>query len=84
VEGVGWVQALVLAGAAGLAVAAAFVPRRRNSGQIAALAAAVLLALQLAVDHWFYLYLPWVVGLFVIGLSASLRTPPHKARAPYL
>jgi peptidoglycan/LPS O-acetylase OafA/YrhL len=68
VEGVGWVQTLVFVLAAGLALAVASVPRRRRSlGQIAALAAAVLLALQLAVDHWFYLYLPWVTGLVAAG-----------------
>jgi hypothetical protein len=72
VEGVGWLQAVVLAGAAGLAVAVAFVPRRREIRQLAALAATVLIASQLAVDHWFYLYLPWFVGLVVVGLTRQL------------
>ena len=71
VEGLGWLQALVLAGVAGLAVLVAFVPRRRELGRVAALAAAVLIASQLAVDHWFYLYLPWFVGFFAIGAASD-------------
>ena len=36
--------------------------------QVAALSAAVLIALQLSVDHWFYLYIPWFFGAIVIAL----------------
>jgi hypothetical protein len=77
VEGLGWLQALVLAGAAMLAVLVAFVPRRRELGQIAALAAAVLIASQLAVDHWFYLYLPWFAGLAFASLLARSAVAGH-------
>jgi hypothetical protein len=31
----------------------------------------VLISLQLAVDHWFYLYIPWFAGPLLIALSAS-------------
>ena len=65
----GWLQVVLLAGAAVLAVLAAFLPRRRDLRRVAALAAAVLVASQLTVDHWFYLYLPWAVGLGFVGLS---------------
>ena len=51
-----------------LAAALAFVPRRRTLPQVAALAAAVLIALQLSVDHWFYLYIPWFFGAIAIAL----------------
>jgi Glycosyltransferase family 87 len=71
VGGLGWLQALTLAGAAVLAVLVAFVPRRRTLGQVAALAAAVLIASQLAVDHWFYLYLPWFAGLVFVALRGD-------------
>ena len=37
----------------------AFVPRRKTPLQLAALGAAVLIALQLALSHWFYLYIVW-------------------------
>ena len=69
VDGVEWVQKLVLVVCAGLALALAFVPRRRSIAQVAALAAAVLIALQLAVDHWFYLYIPWFLGPILIALA---------------
>ena len=69
VDGVEWVQKLVLVVGAGLALALAFVPRRRSIAQVAALAAAVLIALQLAVDHWFYLYIPWFLGPILIALA---------------
>ena len=73
VDGVQWLQTLVLAGAAALAVAVAFVPARRSPARVAALAAAVLLALQLGVDHWFYLYIPWFFGLVLIALATCER-----------
>ena len=64
----GWTQAAAQGAALLLAVAVAFVPRRRDPATLAALAAAVLIALQLAVDHWFYLYLVWFAPLVWIAL----------------
>ena len=72
VEDIQWLQTAVFAAVAVLAVLVAFVPRRRSLAQIAALSAAVLIGLQLAVDHWFYLYIPWFLpGLFVALLAGS-------------
>jgi hypothetical protein len=71
VDGIDWLQKGVFGLAALLAVAVAFVPRRRSVVQVAALAAAVLISLQLAVDHWFYLYIPWFAGPLLIALSAT-------------
>ncbi len=78
VDGIQWLQTAVLAGAAVFAAALAFVPRRRTLAQVAALAAAVMIALQLSVDHWFYLYIPWFFGALAIALlavSPSSRDP---------
>jgi hypothetical protein len=61
-----------------LAVAVAFVPRRRDVVGLAALAAAVLIALQLGVTHWFYLYVVWFLGPIMIALLGE----PEPARAP--
>jgi hypothetical protein len=63
----------------------AFVPRRRSLTQIAALAAAVLIASQLGIDHWFYLYLPWFLGLATIALiprpiAQDTLDSPRQAR----
>ena len=55
--------------ALGLAVAVAFVPRRRTPAQVAALAAAVLIAVLLPADHWFYLYIPWFAALVLIAIG---------------
>jgi hypothetical protein len=66
-----WLQTAVKVGALALAVLVAFIPRRRSLPQIAALSAAALIASQLGIDHWFYLYIPWFVGLTFAALSAG-------------
>src|SRR5205085_1826229 len=42
-----------------LAVGVAAFPRRRTAVQVAALAAAILLAVEISASHWFYLYIVW-------------------------
>jgi Glycosyltransferase family 87 len=64
---------LVLAAALILAVVVAFVPRRRDPVTVAALGAATLIALQLALEHWFYLYLVWFLPLAFVALFAGRR-----------
>jgi hypothetical protein len=54
-----------------LALAVAVVPRRQDLIGLAALAAAIIVALQLGVTHWFYLYIPWFFGLVMIALLGS-------------
>jgi hypothetical protein len=51
-----------------LAVAVAFVPRRKTPLQVAALGGAVLIAVQLAASHWFYLYVVWFLPLALVAL----------------
>ncbi|MEA2157157.1 MAG: hypothetical protein QOE11_3297 [Solirubrobacteraceae bacterium] len=63
-------RAVQVAGAA-LALALAFVPRRRDLVGLAACAAAIVIALQLGVTHWFYLYIPWFFPLVMLALLAS-------------
>jgi hypothetical protein len=82
--GVDWLHTPLWVAVAALAVLVAFVPRRRTLIQVAALGAAVLIAAQLAVDHWFYLYIPWFLPLLLAALSsrgsplASARTSPSS------
>jgi hypothetical protein len=59
------------AAAAGLALLVAFVPRRIDLRQAAALGAGVLIAIQLAVTHWFYLYVVWFVPFVLVALFAA-------------
>jgi glycosyl transferase family 87 len=68
-----WLQTVVEAFAVGLALLVAFLPRRRSLAQVAALAAAVMIAVELTADHWFYLYIPWFFGLALAGLTAATR-----------
>jgi hypothetical protein len=66
-------QVLVLAGAAALA----FVPRRKSVLQLAALTGAVLIAFEVVLTHWFYLYIPWFFPFVAIAvLGSRARVPP--------
>jgi hypothetical protein len=61
-----------------LAVAVAFRPRGvRTPAQVAALAAALIIAVQLPALHWFYLYIVWFLPLVLIAVLAEpvLATP---------
>jgi hypothetical protein len=65
-----------------LAVAVAFVPRRKTPLQVAALGAAVLIAIQLAASHWFYLYVVWFLPLALVallGVYAGVREEESDA-----
>lgn len=57
------------------AIALAFVPRRRDVVGLAALSAAILIALQLGVTHWFYLYVPWFFPLVMIAVLGRCGPP---------
>jgi hypothetical protein len=62
------VQTVVQIAAVLLAVALAAIPRRPDVVGLAAACAAVLIALQLGIEHWFYLYIPWFFPLAAIAL----------------
>ena len=71
VSGLEWALTGVKALAVCLALALAFVPRERGTVQVAALGAALLIVLQLAATHWFYLYLAWFAPLALVALLAG-------------
>ena len=81
VDGIQWLQTALFAATAVFAAAVAFVPRRRTLPRVAALSAAVLIALQLSVDHWFYLYIPWFFGALAIALLAVGEEGPDDEPA---
>jgi hypothetical protein len=72
-------QRAVQVAAAALAVALAFVPRRRDLVGLTACAAAILIALQLGVSHWFYLYIPWFFPLVMLALVGRFGPPARRA-----
>jgi hypothetical protein len=71
----GWLQTLVKAAVVGLAVLVAFRPRRRDLVTVAALGAAVMIGMELTVDHWFYLYIPWFLPFLLVALLAAGVVP---------
>jgi hypothetical protein len=74
-------QAVAQVAALMLALGVAVVPRRRDLASLAALSAAVLIALQMTVDHWFYLYLVWFAPLVWIALLSPVPAA-EPARSP--
>jgi hypothetical protein len=71
-------QTLAEVALAVLACATAFVPKVKTPLQLAALAAALLIALQLTMTHWFYLYIVWWFPLLMVALI--LPRAPGSAR----
>jgi hypothetical protein len=61
------------AAAALFALAAALIPRRRDVVGLAAMAAAIVIALQLGVTYWFYLYLVWFFPFLAVAVFARFR-----------
>ncbi|MFI4990398.1 MAG: hypothetical protein ACHQHO_05730 [Solirubrobacterales bacterium] len=66
----GW-EAAVQIGAVVLAVLLAVIQRRADVVGLAAACGAVMIAVQLGLEHWFYLYVPWFFPLVLIGLLAQ-------------
>jgi hypothetical protein len=71
--GLDWLKPVFIALAAGLAVVAAFLPRRRSVGQIAALCAAILAAAQIPGSYWLYFYVAWFAPLLFVALFEEYR-----------
>ena len=61
--------------ALGLAVLFFFVPRRRSTIQVAAMAAALMIAVQVTANHWFYPYVVWFAPLVLVAVFAQRRGP---------
>ncbi len=80
--GLSAVQVAVQVAAVALAIGLAIVPRRRDAVGLAAAAAAILIAVQLGADYWFYLYLPWFFGPAMLALLAGERAPGVTAGEP--
>jgi hypothetical protein len=68
-----WLHTVLLVALAAGALALAFVPRRKSLLQVAALAAALVLGVQLTLHHWFYLYIVWFYPLLLVALALLER-----------
>jgi len=70
----------LLIGTGVLSLLFAFIPKRKSLIQLASLSAALLIALQLTLHHWFYLYIVWWFPLLFIAIAALEKgpdTPPN-------
>ncbi|HTU77479.1 MAG TPA: hypothetical protein VMF09_01835 [Solirubrobacteraceae bacterium] len=69
-------ETLVEGAAVALALGLAVLPRRPDLVGLAAACAAVVIAEQLGIEHWFYLYIPWFFPLVMLALLGRLSDPP--------
>jgi hypothetical protein len=77
-ESLEWLQTVLKAATAALALLAAFVPRHRDPRTLAALGAAILLGLELTATHWFYLYIVWFVPFVLVTVMAAHAVRPDS------
>jgi hypothetical protein len=68
-----WLEPVVRVAAVVLAVAVGLWPRRKTAVQLAALAAAVIVAVQLGATHWFYFYVVWFLPPYLVAAFAAQR-----------
>jgi hypothetical protein len=80
--GLGPLLTVVKLAVIGLSVLVAFVPRRRDAVQVAALGAAVLLGLQFITVHWFYVYIVWFAPFVLVALFGEYGTGRDRPGAP--
>jgi Glycosyltransferase family 87 len=69
---------VILVGVGLMAIAFAFRPKRKSLTQVAALGAALLIALQLTAQHWFYLYIVWFYPLLFVAFLTPSRDSDSK------
>jgi len=73
----GFIQPALVVLTVVLALVVAVLPRRKGPVELAALTAAVLVAFQLTLTHWFYLYLPWVLPFVLLWLLLPEQSDCH-------
>ena len=63
-----------------LALGLALIPRREDLVGLASACAAIMIAVELAMEHWFYLYIPWFFPLVLLALfEVPARLPPRPS-----
>jgi hypothetical protein len=75
-----WLQTLVKAATVAIAAVTLVYPRRRDTVQIAALAGAILVGLELSMSYWSYVYLAWFAPLAILAVCAVPRGQPATDR----
>jgi hypothetical protein len=82
--GLDGLQRAVQVATVAFAVAAAFLPRRRDVIGLAAVAGALLVALQLGMTYWFYLYVIWVLPFAFVAFLARDGEPDSAGQEELL
>ncbi len=77
-----WLRTLTLLATAGLSLLCALRPRRKSLVQVAALGAALVIALQITMHHWFYLYIDWFYPLLLVALATVAAKPEAEELEP--
>jgi len=80
-ESLGWLRAVLMGATLALAVLVAFFPRRPSPVQVAALAAAVLIAVEITAAHWFYLYVVWFAAPLLVAVAGERPVTPGRGAA---
>jgi hypothetical protein len=76
-----WLRTIIVIATGGLSLLLAFRPRRKSLVQLAALSAALMIALQITLHHWFYLYIVWFYPLLLVALVALPSRAPRSPEA---
>ena len=68
-----WLQTLLKLALVGLAVAVAFVPRRRTVTQLAAICGALFALAQMTTNYWIYFYAVWLMPFVMLAVAGEHR-----------
>jgi len=77
-----WLQTGVEIAAVAFALFVPLAVRRPSPHQLAALGAAVLIVVQLAVGHWFYLYVVWLAPFVLVAVLGTERRVEETPELP--
>jgi hypothetical protein len=81
--GARWEQHLLQGAVVAMAIALAFVPRKRGVVEVAALAGALIIALQMVANYWLFSYIVWFFPAVVVGVFGFYPArQPALAEAP--
>jgi hypothetical protein len=80
--GLSFLRTAVLVVTVTVTAATVLVPRRRETAQVAALAGAILVGLEICLRYWSFFYVAWLVPFVLAGLMATGQYESAPARAP--
>jgi Glycosyltransferase family 87 len=76
-----WLQTATRVGTVALALALAFWPRTKTPLQVAALAAAITVAVQVGATHWFYFYVVWFLPAYLAAVFGEVAVSRSGSEA---